>query len=51
MRIICLLPALCLLLSVSSAAAEWYRKSPDAVYKPDEEDQKLLRDVLGRKVD
>ena len=29
------------------AAAEWYQKSPDAGYEPDEEDQKHLEDVMG----
>ena len=31
-------------------AAEWYRKSLDAGYEPDEEDQKHLEDVLGKQL-
>ena len=30
-----------------AAAAEWYRKSLDAGYEPDETDQAHLKDVLG----
>jgi hypothetical protein len=32
----------------TAAAAEWYQKSLDAGYEPDEEDQKHLADVLGK---
>ena len=31
------------------AATEWYQKSLDAGYEPDEEDQKHLADVLENK--
>ena len=30
------------------AAREWYQKSLDAGYEPDEEDQKHLTDVMGK---
>ena len=30
-------------------AAEWYQKALDAGYEPDEEDQKHIAEVLGKK--